>query len=289
MNRSRLPDFDSIRQTNVYGVEYWSARDLMPLLGYDYWQNFQHVIKKAMKSATENGLVLADHFSDTTKVIAAGKGAKMSVKDYNLSKRACHLIAQNGDPEKPQISAAQNYFSFTAEFYDMHQARLEQEKRLAIRLKVSESYKQLADAAYQSGVNSETFGIFVDAGYMGLHHHTVEELKERKGIPKREDYLDNITREELSAIDFKNVQTEAKLKRDPVEGLDEASRTHYFIGDQVRRAIEAMHGPMPEDLPPAISIRKMVEERRRKQKKTLRTKTRKDDQTQLFDEPPASP
>jgi len=263
----------------MYGVDYWSARDLMPLLGYDYWQNFQHVIKKAMTSATESGLELADHFSETTKVITAGKGAKMKVKDYFLSKRACHLIAQNGDPEKPQISAAQNYFSFTAEFYDMHQVRLEQEKRMAIRLKVSESYKQLADAAYQSGVNSQTFGIFVDAGYLGLHHHTVEELKERKGIPEREDYLDNITREELSAIDFKNVQTEAKLKRDPVNDLDEASHTHYFIGDQVRRAIEAMHAPMPEDLPPATSIRKMVEERRRASKKR---KLKAKDQNTLF-------
>jgi DNA-damage-inducible protein D len=132
---------------------------------------------------------------------------------------------------------------------------------------VSESYKQLANAAQQSGVNSETFGIFVDAGYLGLHRHTVEELKTKKGISEKEDYLDNITREELSAIDFKNVQTEAKLTRDPVEGLDEASQTHYFIGDQVRKAVDAMHGPMPEDLPPAASIRKMVEERRRASKK----------------------
>jgi DNA-damage-inducible protein D len=125
-------------------------------------------------------------------------------------------------------------------------------------------------------VNSETFGIFVDAGYLGLHRHTVEELKARKGIPEKEDYLDNITREELSAIDFKNVQTEAKLKRDPVDNLDEASQTHYFIGDQVRKAIEAMHAPMPEDLPPASSIRKMVEERRRARRKQLKSKEQQD-------------
>ena len=231
----------------------------------------------------ENGLELTDHFSDTTKEITAGKGAKMRVKDYLLSRRACYLIAQNGDPEKAQIAAAQNYFSFTAEFYDIHQLRLEQEKRLAIRLKVSESYKQLADAAYFSGVNSETFGIFVDAGYLGLHHHTVEELKELKGISAREDYLDNITREELSAIDFKNVQTESKLTRDPVDGLDEASQTHYFIGDQVRKAIEAMNAPMPENLPPASSIRKMVEERRRASKKRkLQAKKQGNDQNTLF-------
>src|SRR5439155_9152782 len=141
-----------------------------------------------------------------------------------------------------------------------HQARLEQEKRLAIRFKVSESYKQLADAAYRSGVNSETFGIFVDAGYLGLHHHTIEELKDLKGVPEREDYLDNIGREELSAIDFKNIQTEEKLRRDKVADEDDAFQTHHYVGDQVRKTLETLQAPMPETFPPAPSIRKMVEE-----------------------------
>jgi DNA-damage-inducible protein D len=196
-------------------------------------------------------------------MVRLGSGAEREVNDCALTRYACYLIAQNGDPRKPEIAAAQAYFIISTRAHEMHQLREEQEKRLVMRLKVSESYKQLADVAYQSGVNSETFGIFVDAGYLGLHHHTVEELKERKGVPEHEDYLDNITREELSAIDFKNVQTEAKLHRDPVSSLDEASHTHYFIGDQVRKAIAAMHAPMPEDLPPAASIRKMVEDRRK--------------------------
>jgi hypothetical protein len=141
-----------------------------------------------------------------------------------------------------------------------------------MRLKVSESYKQLAEVAQQSGVNSETFGLFVDAGYLGLHHDTVEELKARKGIPAQEDYLDNITRTELSAIDFKNTQTEEKLIEDHVAGLDNAMQTHYFVGSEVGKAIEAIHRPMPEDLPSASSILKMVEERRRKQRKQLKNK-----------------
>lgn len=266
--QTQSPDFESIKQTNVYGVEYWSARDLMPLLGYDYWQNFDRVIKKAKKSATEGGLVLTDHFSDVTKEIATGKGAKMKVKDYLLSKRACKLIAQNGDPEKAQIAAAQHYFAFTSDFYDMHQARLEQEKRLAVCLKVSESYKQLAEAAFLSGINTKTFGIFVDAGYLGLHHHSMQGLRQHKDIPEREDYLDNITREELAAIDFKNVLTEGRLIDEQVMGLENAMQKHYFVGSEVRKTIEAVHGPMPEDLPTAPSIRKMVEEHRRKEKRS---------------------
>lgn len=99
---------------------------------------------------------------------------------------------------------------------------------------------------------------------MGLHQHTLEELRELKKIPEGEDYLDNITREELSAIDFKNTQTEGKLLTENIQGNEEAAKTHYFVGDQVRKAIEAIKRPMPEDLPSAPSIRKMVEDRRRK-------------------------
>jgi DNA-damage-inducible protein D len=132
------------------------------------------------------------------------------------------------------------------------------------------------------GVQSETFGIFIDAGYLGLHRHTLQELKERKGIPEKEDYLDNITRAELSTIDFKNNLTEGKLATEQVNGLDEAAQAHYFVGDQVRKAIEAVGQPYPEDLPPAASIRKMVEERRWASKKR-QLKAQEPEQGGLFD------
>jgi DNA-damage-inducible protein D len=260
----KAPDFDTIRQTNVYGIEYWSARDLMPLLGYDKWQRFEEAVRRAKMACEQTENNVDDHFTGSGKMIVVGKGGVRNVKDYHLSRFACYLVAQNGDPRKPEIAAAQVYFAVATRQNEMHQLRKEQEERLAIRLKVSESYKALGKIAMQSGVNSETFGVFIDAGYLGLHHHTVEELRSMKGVPEGEDYLDNIGREELSAIDFKNVQTESKLKRDPVDTLNEASQAHYFIGSEVRKAIEAMHAPMPEDLPSAASIRKMVEERQRK-------------------------
>jgi DNA-damage-inducible protein D len=277
-----ISDFEAIKQINIYSVEYWRARDLMPLLGYGKkWQNFAAIIKKAMVACSETGNIIDQHFTDASKTSPMPNGGEKRIKEYILSRFACYLIAQNGDPRKSEIAAAQVYFAVSTRAYELHMLREKQEKRLMMRLKVSESYKQLADAAYQSGVNSETFGIFVDAGYLGLHHHTVEELKERKSIPNHEDYLDNITREELSAIDFKNVQTEARLTRDPVKRLDEASQAHYFIGDQVRKAIEAMQGPMPETLPPAASIRKMVEERRKASKKR-KLKAESQSQDKLF-------
>ena len=182
-------------------------------------------------------------------MVKLGSGAEREVKDYYLSRLACYLIGQNGDPRKPEIAAAQLYFAISTRAHELHQLREEQERRLQMRLKVSESYKQLAEAAEQSGVESKQFGLFVDAGYLGLHHYTVEELKAKKGIPTKEDYLDNITREELSAIDFKNVLTEGKLTQEHVSGLENAMHTHYFVGSEVRKAIEAVHRPMPEELP----------------------------------------
>jgi DNA-damage-inducible protein D len=129
-----------------------------------------------------------------------------------------------------------------------------------------ESYKYLAEAAHDAGVQSESFGVFVDAGYLGLHRHTFQELKKRKGIPDNEDYLDRIEREELSAIDFKNVLTEQKIRDEKITGLEDASNTHYFVGDEIRQTIEKIKQPMPEDMPTGSSIVRMVEERRRKLK-----------------------
>ena len=264
------PNFDSLKNTNVYGEEYWSARDLAPLLGYEKWQRFQDALRRAQIACEQSGNTIQDHFTGAGKMVQVGSGAKRKVTDVLLSRFACYLIAQNGDPRKPEIAAAQAYFAVSTRAHEMHQLRKEQEERLEVRLKVSESYKKLAEAAHKAGVQSETFGIFVDAGYLGLHHHTLQELKDRKGVAKNEDYLDRVTRQELSAIDFKNTQTEGKLLDEHITGVDNASQTHYFVGNEVRKAIEAIHGPMPEDLPSAASIRGLVEARRRKGKKRVK-------------------
>lgn len=279
---NNAPDFDSIKQINPYGEEYWSARALMPLLGYTKWERFEGAIKRAMIACKKTGNIVEYHFPGAGKPIVGGKGAVQEVNDYNLSRFACYLIAQNGDPRKPEIAAAQVYFAVSTRAHEIHQIRKAQEERLETRLKVSESFKQLAGTAQEAGVLSENFGIFVDAGYLGLHRHTVEELKAKKGIPPKEEYLDNIGRAELSAIDFKNVQTDEKLRRDQVTDEDKAIDTHYFVGDQVRKAIEAINAPMPETLPPAASIRKLVEERRRTVRKQRLNMSKQDLGPALF-------
>jgi DNA-damage-inducible protein D len=276
------PDFDSIKQMNVYGMEYWSARELAPLLGYDKWQRFEDALRRAKTACEQTGNIVQDHFTGAGKMVQVGSGAERNIKDYALTRFACYLIAQNGDPRKPEIAAAQVYFAISTRAHEMHQLREEQEQRLAMRLKVSESYKALGKAAQQAGVQSENFGIFIDTGYLGLHRNTLQGLKEKKDIPEKEDYLDNIGRAELSAIDFKNNLTEGKLTSENITGQDEASQAHYFVGDQVRKAIEAVGQPYPEDLPSAASIRKMVEERRRASKKRKLKKAENQEQEPLL-------
>lgn len=285
MSENKAPDFNSIKQINPYGQEYWSARDLAPLLGYNKWERFDVAIQRAITACEQVGQPIQNHFPASSKMVNLGSGSQRELKDYSLSRFACYLVAQNGDPRKPEIAAAQVYFAVSTRAHEIHQLLEEQNKRLEVRLKVSESFKALASAAQGAGVLSENFGIFVDAGYWGLHRHTRDELKVLKDIPPHEEYLDNIERRELSAIDFKNTQTEGKLISDQVKDEDDAIETHYFVGDQVRKAIEAINAPMPETLPPAPSIRKLVEERRRASKKRKLKTPKQERQPSLFDEP----
>ncbi|HEY4034901.1 MAG TPA: BRO family protein, partial [Ktedonobacteraceae bacterium] len=198
---TQIPDFDSIKQINPYNVEYWSARDLMPLLGYRQWRRFDDAIQRAMTSCEQSGNIVDQHFADAGKTSPMPHGGAKAKADYNLSRFACYLIDQNGDPRKSEIAAAQAYFAVSTRVNEIHQLREEQRARLEKRLEVSESFKALDKAAQIAGVQSASFGIFIDAGYVGLYRHSLQELKELKGVPENEEYLDRISRKELSAVD----------------------------------------------------------------------------------------
>jgi DNA-damage-inducible protein D len=274
------PDFESIKRTNILGQVYWSARELMPLLGYDRWQNFEKVIQDAMIAANdpESGLKLDENFTAVSKV--SGKRGPAQ-KEYFLSKRACYLIAQNGDPRKPEIATAMNYFAFTAEVFDMMQARLAEQQRLQLRLKVAEGNTELSTTALSSGVQQKNMGIFHDAGYVGMYRMTEDQLAAFWNIGQNERILDVMGPEALAANLFRITQTDAKLKRDQVNNEDVAIATHHDVGAEVRRAIENIHQKKPEDLPRAANIRKLVEEERRKTKRRLK-KQPPDEQEKLF-------
>ena len=253
--------FESIKHINEYGQEYWTARELQDVLGYKKWEKFVNIIEKAQNACETSGNNTLDHFTQVGKMVEVGSGAAREVKDYNLSRYACYLIAMNGDPRKKAVALAQTYFAVKTrqqELIENYENLSEDEKRLAIRLQVKEHNKLLADAAYNAGVKTNAdFGVFQNHGYMGLYGGlTAQAIHARKGLKKSQQILDHMGSEELAANLFRATQTEAKLRRENIKGKENANKTHYEVGAKVRQTIEELGGTMPENLPtPKKSIK----------------------------------
>ncbi len=277
--------FEGIRRVDVEGKEYWSARELLPVLGYHKWQRSEDVLQRAMAACQEAGSVIADHFTTSGKMVATGSGAQREIVDYHLSRLGAYLAAQNCDPRgRPQVAAAQVYFAVKTRQKEVSELREAQERRVQLRERVSEVNKALGAAAQDAGVPGKKFGVFQDAGYKGLYDGLgVEEIKHRKRIPAKEDILDRMGREELAANEFRITQTEAKLRRENIQGEQNAIDAHHQIGRGVRKTIEEFGGTMPEELTPEANIKPLIEERKRARQK-LPPKSPEQPQLSLFDE-----
>jgi DNA-damage-inducible protein D len=253
--------FEDLKKLNEHGAEYWSARDLQPLLGYSQWRRFEDAVKRARISCEQSGNAPEYHFAGAGKPIKGGKGAVQVVDDYHLSRFACYLIAQNGDPRKPEIAGAQKYFAIQARRQELSDALVADLERLEIRKQTSEEFKALSGAAREAGVQDRMFGIFHDAGYKGLYNGLGNEaIKQRKGIPKKEQLMDRMDSTELAANQFRMTQTRDKLARDKINNQQQAIRTHEEVGREVREAIKRIGGIMPEQILPAEHI-SVVEKR----------------------------
>ena len=252
--RGRI-SFEDLKKSNEYGAEYWSARELQPLLGYSQWRRFEDALKRAITSCKQSGNNPDHHFAGAGKPIAGGKGAVQVVDDYHLSRFACYLIAQNGDPRKPEIAAAQKYFAIQARRQEMSDALAADLERLEIRKQASEEFKALSGVARVAGVQDKMFGVFHDAGYKGLYGGLGNEaIKKRKNIQKKDQLMDRMDTTELAANQFRMTQARDKLARTPVKDQQQAIRTHEVVGKEVREAIKRIGGVMPENIPPAEHI-----------------------------------
>ena len=253
--------FEDLKKVNEYGAEYWSAREIQPLLGYTQWRRFEDAIKRAITSCKNSGNEPHYHFAGAGKPIEGGKGAVQLVNDYHLSRFACYLIAQNGDPRKPEIANAQKYFAIQARRQEISDAITADLERLELRKQTAEEFKALSGAAREAGVHDKMFGVFHDAGYKGMYGGMGRDaIKRFKRIPEKENLMDKMDTTELAANQFRMTQTRDKLARERIRDQQAAIRTHESVGKEVRAAIKRIGGTPPEHLPPAEHI-KLVEKR----------------------------
>lgn len=257
--------FEDIKQIRADGTEFWSARELAPALEYTKWENFQNVIKRAMIACENSGHSVEDDFPEVRKIVDAGITSK-PVKDYELTRYACYLIVQNGDPRKEVIALGQTYFAiqtYRQEVADHFNELDEDRRRLVVRGDIKQWNQMLAETAHSAGViTNEEFAIFQNAGYMGLYGGLdVDDIHKRKNLEVGQKILDYMGSTELIANLFRISQTEEKLRKDEVDNAKTATSIHYSVGKEVRSAIEKIGGTMPEDLPtPEKSIQEIEKE-----------------------------
>jgi DNA-damage-inducible protein D len=264
--------FEQIKKVNEYSQEYWSARDLYKLLGYTEYGKFLPAIERAKESCKNSGQKIDDHFAGVSDMVVIGSGAERAVSDYKLSRYACYLIAQNGDPRKEEIALAQAYFVIQTRKQEIHEQLIEDNKRVHLRGEMKTHNKQLAKAARAAGVVN--YANFQDYGYMGLYGNMRQkDIHTKKRLKKNEAILDHMGSEELAANLFRATQAEAKLKRENITGQSNASQAHYDVGKKVRQTIKELGGAMPESLSTPDSIKESKKRLKGSAKKSLMDKS----------------
>ena len=223
--------FETIRR-EADGEEYWLARQLAPVLDYHDYRNFVAVIERAKVACANAGFGTADHFGDVTTMVDIGSGARRELSDVRLSRYACYLIVQNGDPSKPVIAQGQTYFAVQTRRQELQDdpafgALSEDERRMMLRREMAHHNTALASAASEAGVRTGLYAVFQDHGYRGLYGgRTTRDIHASKGLKKSQKILDHMGSTELAANLFRATQTEDKLKREGARTKAQANDIH---------------------------------------------------------------
>jgi len=264
-------NFESIKQTSGE-LEFWSARDLMPMLGYIKWQKFTEAINRAKEACRSSGQKIEDHFTGAGKPITGGKGAVQIAQDVLLTRYACYLIAQNGDPRKPEIALAQTYFATQTRKQEIMEIREKEDKRLYARSKLKDTENKIESTVYKRGINLPVeFATFknkhIEALYGGIK---AIDLKKKRGVPKGRSLADFDTHVELRAKDFALAMTDHNIKEKNLRGKEQMTE-EVIKNSRATRKTLLSRGIRPENLKAEEDIKK-IETRRRKERKLFAQK-----------------
>jgi len=247
--------FEIIKRMDDDSKEYWSSREFAKVLEYTDYRNFLTAVNKAKIACKNSDEVINNHFVDVNEKVPIGSGAEKPVETIYLSRYACYLIVQNSDPTKVVVAKGQTYFAIQTRRQERTESLIEDNNRVLLREEMKKHNTSLMHTASTAGV--EKFAIFQNAGYKGLYGgFTMKDIHIKKRLGKSQKILDHMNSEELAANLFRATQTDAKIKRENVQGESNANLAHYEVGQKVRNTISSLGGTMPEELPTPDAIGK---------------------------------
>lgn len=248
-------------------IEYWLARELMPLLGYERWENFEKAIKRSMESCETSGITVTDHFREVTKMVQLGSDSKRNVRDYMLTRYACYLIAQNGDPKKAEIAFAQSYFAVQTRKQELIEERIAYIERTEARGRLCESERCLSQNIYERGVDDAGFGRIRSKGDTALFGgHTTQDMKHKLKVKDNRPLADFLPTLTIAAKNLATEMTNYNVEEKDLQG-ETAITTEHVQNNASVRSMLGERGIKPEELPPSEDIKKLERRVKSQEKK----------------------